>query len=217
MDFLSALLNYYQLNEEQYEFLTRPLTYDDLRFDRRVRGLEPLLARIHKAIDDKEKIIVYGDYDCDGIMSTSIIVKVFEMLGHTIGYYVPSRYIDGYGLNVKRVEEIAKKGYTLIITVDNGVSAFEAISLAKQKGIDTIVVDHHEMQGEKLPDAVSVLHPFVSHLGEYAASGGFLSFLLATPLLPRLVSSFFSPPRPSSNSPTSAPPCFNRDVPRLTR
>ncbi len=215
MDFLSALLNYYQLNEEQYEFLTRPLTFDDLRFDRRVRGLEPLLARIHKAIDDKEKIIVYGDYDCDGIMSTSIIVKVFEMLGHTIGYYVPSRYIDGYGLNVKRVEEIAKKGYTLIITVDNGISAFEAISLAKQKGIDTIVVDHHEMQGEKLPDAVSVLHPFVSHLGEYAASGGFMSFVLATALLDRVDPYLLSLAGISTISDMMPLLGYNRDVVRL--
>ncbi|MDD3938861.1 MAG: DHH family phosphoesterase, partial [Bacilli bacterium] len=215
MDFLSALLNYYQLNEEQYEFLTRPLTYDDLRFDRRIRGLEPLLARIHKAIDDKEKIIVYGDYDCDGIMSTSIIVKVFEMLGHTIGYYVPSRYIDGYGLNVKRVEEIAKKGYTLIITVDNGISAFEAISLAKQKGIDTIVVDHHEMQGEKLPDAVSVLHPFVSHLGEYAASGGFMSFVLATALLDRVDPYLLSLAGISTISDMMPLLGYNRDVVRL--
>lgn len=186
MDFLNDLLNYYQLSKEQYEIMTRPLSYGDLRFDYRVKGLEPLLVRIKKAIASKEKIIVYGDYDCDGIMSTSIIVKVFELLGHPIGYYVPSRYIDGYGLNVKRVEEIAKKGYSLIITVDNGISAFEAISLAKEKGIDTLVVDHHEVQDDKLPDAVGILHPFVSELGEYAASGGFMAFVLATALLDKV-------------------------------
>lgn len=215
MDFFSALLNYYQLNQEQYEFLTRKLSFDDLRFDRRIKGLEPIIVRIQKAIDSQEKIIVYGDYDCDGIMSTSIIVKTFEMLGHPIGYYVPSRYLDGYGLNVKRVEEIAAKGYTLIITVDNGISAFEAIDLAKQKGIDTIIVDHHEVQEETLPEAVGILHPFVSHLGEYTASGGFMAFILATALLNRVDPYLLALAGISTISDMMPLLGYNRDVVRL--
>ncbi|NCA95654.1 MAG: single-stranded-DNA-specific exonuclease RecJ, partial [Methanomicrobia archaeon] len=182
MDFFTELLHYYHLNASDYEQLTRPLTYDDIRFDHRVDGLKSIVDRIHQAIAKNEKIIVYGDYDCDGIMAVSIMVKVFEMLGYPVNYYVPSRYIDGYGLNTKRVEEIATKGYSLIITVDNGISAFEAILLAKEKGIDTIVVDHHEIQ-EKLPDAYGILHPMLSKLGAVAASGGFMSFVLATALL----------------------------------
>lgn len=182
MDFLTELLNYYQLSESQYHHLTRTLTFNDARFDKNVEGLTAIVERIHQAIKNQEKIIVYGDYDCDGIMSVSIMVKAFEMLNYPINYYVPSRYLDGYGLNVKRVEEIAQKGYSLIITVDNGISAFEAILLAKEKGIDTIVVDHHEIQ-EKLPDAYGILHPMLSKLGAVAASGGFMSFVLATALL----------------------------------
>jgi len=106
MDFFRKLLDYYHLSNEDYEAMTRPLSFDDIRYDKIVTNLEPLITRIRKAIDNKEKIIVYGDYDCDGIMSVSIIVKLFEILDYSIGYYVPSRYLDGYGLNVKKVEEI---------------------------------------------------------------------------------------------------------------
>lgn len=185
MDFLNKLRDYYHLDDEAYARLMRPLSFDDFRFDKRIDSLKKIVERIFKAIASQEKIIVYGDYDCDGIMSVSIIVKVFAMLNYPINYYVPSRYIDGYGLNVKRVQEISDKGYTLIITVDNGISAFEAINLAKEKGIDTIVVDHHEVQ-DKLPEAFGILHPLVSSLGEVAASGGFMSFVLATALLDRV-------------------------------
>jgi len=182
MDFFRKLLDYYHLSNEDYEAMTRPLSFDDIRYDKIVTNLEPLITRIRKAIDNKEKIIVYGDYDCDGIMSVSIIVKLFEILDYSIGYYVPSRYLDGYGLNVKKVEEIAAKGYTLIITVDNGISAFDAIDLAKEKGIDTLVIDHHEVQ-DKLPNAYGILHPVVSNLGDIPASGGFMSFVLSMALL----------------------------------
>ena len=182
MDFFRKLLDYYHLSNEDYEAMTRPLSFDDIRYDKIVTNLEPLITRIRKAIDNKEKIIVYGDYDCDGIMSVSIIVKLFEILDYSIGYYVPSRYLDGYGLNVKKVEEIAAKGYTLIITVDNGISAFDAIDLAKEKGIDTLVIDHHEVQ-DKLPNAFGILHPIVSNLGDIPASGGFMSFVLSMALL----------------------------------
>ncbi len=215
MDFLTALLNYYRLSKERYDLMTRPLAFEDLRFDRRVSEIKPLIVRIQKAIQNKEKIIVYGDYDCDGIMSTSIIVKVFEMLGHPISYYVPSRYIDGYGLNVRRVDEIAQKGYSLIITVDNGISAFEAIDLAKEKGIDTLVVDHHEVQEGKLPNAVGVLHPFVSNLGQYAASGGFMAFVLATALLDYVDAYLLSLAAISTVSDMMPLVEYNRDLLRL--
>lgn len=85
------------------------------------------LERIHEAIGNKEKICIYGDYDCDGILATSILVEAFRQLGVEVGYHIPSRLEDGYGLNANRVEQMANKGYTLIITVDNGIKAYEAI------------------------------------------------------------------------------------------
>ena len=214
MDFFTELLHYYHLNASDYEQLTRPLTYDDIRFDHRVDGLKSIVDRIHQAIAKNEKIIVYGDYDCDGIMAVSIMVKVFEMLGYPVNYYVPSRYIDGYGLNTKRVEEIATKGYSLIITVDNGISAFEAIDLAKSQGIDTIVVDHHEVQ-DKLPNAYGILHPFVCKLGNIAASGGFMSFVLATALLNQVDPYLLSLAGISTVSDMMPLLAYNRDLLRL--
>lgn len=88
-----------------------------------------------------EKICIYGDYDCDGILATSILVEGFRQLGVEVGYHIPSRLQDGYGLNVTRVEQMAAKGYSLIITVDNGIKANEAIDLANELGIDVIVTD----------------------------------------------------------------------------
>lgn len=214
MDFLNQLRHYYHLDENEYTHLTRPLSFDDVRFDRQIASLPPIVERIKRAINNNEKIIVYGDYDCDGIMSVSIIVKVFAMLDYPISYYVPSRYIDGYGLITKRVEEIATKGYSLIITVDNGISAFEAIDLAKEKGIDTIVVDHHEVQ-DKLPNAYGILHPFVSSLGTVAASGGFMSFVLATALLNRVDPYLISLAGISTISDMMPLLEYNRDVVRL--
>ncbi|MFA5421290.1 MAG: DHH family phosphoesterase [Bacilli bacterium] len=214
MDFFSELLKYYRLSEEQYLHMTRPLDFDDVRFDCDVKGLDVILKRVRKALAEQEKIIVYGDYDCDGIMSTSIIVKLFDMLGYPVGYYVPSRYLDGYGLNVKRVADIAAKGYSLIITVDNGISAFEAIDFAKRKGIDTIVVDHHEVQ-DRLPDAVGILHPVVSGLGEVAASGGFMSFVLATALLDKVDPYLLSLAGISTISDMMPLLGYNRDIVRL--
>ena len=94
--------------------------------------------------------MVYGDYDCDGIMATSILVSAFERRHLKVGFHIPNRFVDGYGLSVARVRQMHEKGYTLIITVDNGISAFEACEEAKRLGMDVIITDHHEI-GSKLP------------------------------------------------------------------
>jgi len=214
MDFFSKLLQHYHLSESEHAFMSRPLTLADVRFDKHIAGLDAIIERIKAAIEKKEKIIVYGDYDCDGIMSVSIVVKAFELYGYPISYYVPSRYLDGYGLNVKNVAKIAREGYGLIIAVDNGISAFEAIDFAHEKGIDVIVVDHHEVQ-DHLPDALGILHPFVSHLGEVAASGGFMSFLLASALLDRVEPYLLSLAGISTISDMMPLSAYNRDLLRL--
>ena len=81
------------------------------------------LERIHEAIENEEKICIYGDYDCDGILATTILVQAFAELGVHVGYHIPNRFDDGYGLNADRVKQMAQRGYSLIITVDNGVKA----------------------------------------------------------------------------------------------
>lgn len=114
--------------------------------------------RIFKALEDNESICVYGDYDADGVTSTALLYDYLSSLGARASYYIPSREAEGYGMNNGAVDKIAEKGITLIITVDNGVSAAEQIEYAKTLGIDTVVTDHH-IPPEKLPDAVAVVNP----------------------------------------------------------
>lgn len=213
--FLHKLLQYYELDEKAFQELTRPLSLKDMRLDRNLLGIDKIVKRIKDAIKKEEKIIIYGDYDCDGIMSLSILVKTFEKLNYEVKYYAPSRYIDGYGLNIDRVKDIIKAEYDLIILVDNGISAFEPIKLAKEHGIDTIVVDHHEVM-EKLPEAYGILHPALSNLGEISASAGFMAFLLATALLDKVNPYLLCLAGISTISDMMPLVSYNRDIVRLT-
>ena len=144
---------------------------------------QKVLDRIEKAIVDNEKIVIYGDYDCDGIMATSILVRAFEKRHVQVGYHIPDRFKDGYGLNVSRVEEMSKKGYSLIITVDNGISAYDAIERANELGMDVIVTDHHDLP-DTLPNAYGIIHTQISENYPFKAiCGGFVACKLATALL----------------------------------
>lgn len=115
--------------------------------------------RILSAIESKQHITVYGDYDVDGVTGTSVLYSVLKELGADVDYYIPNRLLEGYGLNLKAVSVIASKRRTkLIITCDLGVSNFAEINFAKSLGVDTVVLDHHTMP-EMLPPAVAVIHP----------------------------------------------------------
>lgn len=117
------------------------------------------IMRISKSIALQEKITVYGDYDVDGVTATSVMLTVLRKLGANVDYYIPNRSTEGYGLNLKAVSVLASKHRTkLIISCDCGISNFVEINLAKQLGVDTIIVDHHSMP-ELLPPAVATLHP----------------------------------------------------------
>ena len=137
---LAKVFAYKQYSSQEIEtMLSSRLVYHDFSL---FSEAEMTLERIHEAIGNKEKICIYGDYDCDGILATSILVEAFRQLGVEVGYHIPSRLEDGYGLNANRVEQMANKGYTLIITVDNGIKAYEAIEKANELGVDVIVTDH---------------------------------------------------------------------------
>ncbi len=116
------------------------------------------VARIKKAIDNKEKILIFGDYDVDGMTSTSIAMLALRHLQADVHFYLPDRSRDGYGLSPKIVELAAKSGYSLIITVDNGTTCLEAAALAKELKIDLIITDHHQPKGE-LPVALALVNP----------------------------------------------------------
>ena len=114
------------------------------------------VERIIKAINSKEKIIIYGDYDVDGITSVTVLKSFLEEREIHVAEYIPNRLKEGYGLNKEAVKEIANQKYTLMITVDCGISALEEIEYANQLGIETIITDHHE-PGAELPKALAVV------------------------------------------------------------
>lgn len=182
MNWIQKISQYYGYDEAQVEKLMKPTSEFDLPSPTQFAQMDLAVARIHRAMEEKQKIVIYGDYDCDGVMATSILVAAFGKLSYPVGYYLPSRYLDGYGLNVQKVEEMAEKGYQLIITVDNGINQIEAVEKAKSLGIDVIVTDHHELSGDMV-DAYAILHPYYSHYGDVICCGAYVSYMLAIALL----------------------------------
>ena len=118
--------------------------------------MEIAVERILKAIKNQEKIIIYGDYDVDGITSITVLKSFLKDRGINADSYIPNRLEEGYGLNKEAIKKIAEQDYTLMITVDCGITGIEEIDYANKLGIETIVTDHHEV-GEKLPNAVAVI------------------------------------------------------------
>ena len=182
MEFRQKILDYFHLSEQDYLELTKPLEELSLPDFNAPPDMEKIKNRIFKAIKEKEKIIVYGDYDCDGICSTSIMVKTFEKLGYPVSYYIPIRYQDGYGLNVDNVIKIKEAGFKLIICVDNGICQVEAINKANELGVDVIVIDHHE-EGEERVKALGIIHPSISNISDVFGCGGFMSLITSAALL----------------------------------
>ncbi|HEY2923979.1 MAG TPA: single-stranded-DNA-specific exonuclease RecJ, partial [Candidatus Eisenbacteria bacterium] len=123
-----------------------------------MRDMDLAAARIWKAIDERESILVYGDYDVDGITATSLLTAALTRLGGKVSYFIPDRIRDGYGFSVRGVDVAKKRRIRLVITADCGITATTEVKLAKQHGIDVIVTDHHEPLGV-LPEADAVLNP----------------------------------------------------------
>ncbi|WP_422404439.1 single-stranded-DNA-specific exonuclease RecJ [Mammaliicoccus sp. JADD-157] len=135
------------------------LSKEELFHDPMLLGdMEKAVSRIHKAIENSEKILVYGDYDADGVTSTTILVKTLESLGAQVGWYIPNRFTEGYGPSEGAFRNAHDEDVTLIITVDNGVQGHHEIDIANELGIDVIVTDHHEF-GITKPNAYAIVHP----------------------------------------------------------
>lgn len=120
--------------------------------------MDKAVERIQKAINSGESIMIYGDYDVDGVTSVSMLYMYLRAFGSDVKYYIPNRIGEGYGVSPAAIERIAKSGVSLIITVDTGITANEEIELAKKLGVDVVVTDHHECRGD-LPDACAVVNP----------------------------------------------------------
>lgn len=181
MNFKEKLLKYLKIDEQEFENMTCDLNKLSLPSPYDFADMTNAVSTIKSVMNNKEKIVIYGDYDCDGILATSILYSCFLKLDYAVGYYVPSRYIDGYGLNQKRVEEMAEKGYKLIITVDNGIVQFDAIKRAYELGMQVIVTDHHEPK-DKHPTCEAILHPIISKYGSTYCCGAYVAYMLSCAL-----------------------------------
>ena len=130
----------------------------DLKDPFRMAGMADGVARLTQALYDNEKILIYGDYDVDGITATALLYLVFNKLGATADFYLPNRLTEGYGLSREGIDHAKQQGVSLIITVDTGITAVEEIAYAASVGIDVIVTDHHE-PGGAIPDALAIVNP----------------------------------------------------------
>ncbi|QQZ10748.1 single-stranded-DNA-specific exonuclease RecJ [Heyndrickxia vini] len=123
-----------------------------------LHSMEKAVKRIRQAIDEGEQILVYGDYDADGVTSTSVMITVLRDLGANVDFYIPNRFTEGYGPNEEAFRWASSIGIKLIITVDTGIAAIHEANIAEELGIDLIITDHHE-PGPILPGALAIVHP----------------------------------------------------------
>ena len=123
-----------------------------------MHDMQKAVDRINEAIENEEKILVYGDYDADGITSTVLLVETLISMGANVSSYIPNRFEEGYGPNKEAFTKIIDSGITLIITVDNGIAGVEEVDIANELGCDVIVTDHHKIQ-DTIPNAYAIIHP----------------------------------------------------------
>jgi single-stranded-DNA-specific exonuclease len=116
------------------------------------------LELLEGAILQQEKIVICGDYDADGMTSTALLIRALKALGAQVDYAIPSRMAEGYGINQRMVEEFAAEGVRLVLTVDNGIAAYDTIAIARELGLVVIITDHHDLP-PKLPPANAILNP----------------------------------------------------------
>ncbi|AGB41761.1 single-stranded-DNA-specific exonuclease RecJ [Halobacteroides halobius DSM 5150] len=170
-------------------------TINDLHNPYLLESMERAVARIKKALENKEEIIIYGDYDVDGITSTSLLVDYLTKLGAKVDFYIPNRLTEGYGLNIEAINKLAREGANLVITVDCGIRGHQQVEYANKKGLDVIITDHHT-PAVKNPSAIAVVNPKQDNckypFSELAGVG--VAFKLAQALALELDDSTTSPP-----------------------
>jgi len=153
-----AVLNREKENIKSYVNLDKSSFIDPYLLD----GMKEAVDKINEAVKNMKTIIIYGDYDVDGITSTYILVHYIRSIGGLVSYYIPSRLGDGYGLNERALINLKEKGADLVITVDLGINAINEAKLCKEIGLDLIITDHHIPPEGELPDCIAVINPKVS-------------------------------------------------------
>ena len=142
-------------------------TVNDLNDASLMKDMKKAVSIIKGAIEEKKKIVIYGDYDCDGVCSTTILYRTLKKLGANFDYYIPNREDEGYGMNSDRIRKLKSEGAEVILTCDNGISAMEQVEVAKELGLTVIITDHHdipyiEKEGNRInvvPNSDCVINP----------------------------------------------------------
>lgn len=156
-EFSTVLLNRGIENKEQLmQYMKK--TLKNIHSPMLLPDIQPAVERIKKAVDEQEKIVIYGDYDVDGVTSTALLYSYLRSINAPVSYYIPDRIKEGYGVNIMAVNRLAKQGTKLLITVDCGITSVGEVELAKVLNMDVIITDHHTCK-EKLPDAIAVINP----------------------------------------------------------
>ncbi|RWZ59972.1 single-stranded-DNA-specific exonuclease RecJ [Halobacillus fulvus] len=158
---------------------------EDLHDPFLMEDMSKAVERVKTAINEQEPVLVFGDYDADGVSSTTLMVEALREAGAVCDFYIPNRFTEGYGPNEAAFQFAADSGYSVIITVDTGIAAIHEAEVAKNLGIDLIITDHHEVQ-EQLPDAFAIIHPKTSsHYPFQELAGVGVAFKFAEALLGR--------------------------------
>ncbi len=124
-----------------------------------MKDMDKAVERIERAVKAGEKVMIYGDYDVDGTTAVALVYKFLSQIGHkNLSFYIPDRYVDGYGISIRSIDHAVRKGVTLVIALDCGIKAVEKVAYAKECGVDFIICDHH-LPAEEIPAAVAVLDP----------------------------------------------------------
>lgn len=155
---ISQILNNRGINDEKDAEIFMNPSLEYLRSPFLMKDMKKATERIKKAIENKERIYIYGDYDVDGVSSTSILYIYFKSIDYPVKYYIPNRLEEGYGINEDAIRKISNDGCDLIITVDCGITSVNEVGLANELGIDVIITDHHECQSD-VPDAYAIVNP----------------------------------------------------------
>ena len=155
---ISQILNNRGINDEKDAEIFMNPSLEYLRDPFLMKDMKKATDRIKKAIKNKERIYIYGDYDVDGVSSTSVLYLYFKSIGYEVKYYIPNRLEEGYGLNEDAIRKIYDDGCDLIITVDCGITSVQEVDLANKLGIDVIITDHHECQSD-IPNALAIVNP----------------------------------------------------------
>ncbi|MDQ5922637.1 MAG: single-stranded-DNA-specific exonuclease [Patescibacteria group bacterium] len=175
-DILNLILDKRGLSNEEKDIFLNPKYERDLHDPFLMRDMEKACVRVYEAMEANEKIIIYADYDCDGIPGAVILEDLFKRVGYkNYQVYIPKRNSEGYGLNLEAIDIFRESGVKLIITIDLGITAVEEVAQAEVFGIDTIITDHH-LPHEILPRAYAILNPKVDDYPEKMLCGAGVMF-----------------------------------------